>query len=100
MANLNIQDASEGAEVTLVAAAAGGDQVASGADAGGWSIPVVLVVNNGSAASIDVTVEGKVTAVAAGALGLIPIRGKVAFGDLVDVAYSAAASVTVGAARL
>lgn len=101
MAVLTVVSAPDGAAVPLVAAAAGGDQVASGADAGGWELPVVLVVVNDAVAAINVTVEGNVTAVpASGGTALIPIRGAAAYGDLVDVAYSAVTSVTVGAASL
>lgn len=101
MALLALQDASNGASLTFVAAAGGGDTVPSGSKAGTWQLPVALVVRNGGASPIDVTVAGGTpVSVAAGGAGVFPINHTQQVGDPVAVTYSGVTTVTVAAARL
>jgi len=101
MAVLAVDDASNGiANVTMVAAAGGGDSVAAGIKVGGWELPVVVVVRNGDASSKTVTVQGTGYVVLASGIAVIPVRGSAKYGDSVAITYSAVTSVTVGAARL
>lgn len=100
MAVLTVDDAGKGiANVTMVAAAGGGDSVAAGVKVGGWELPVAVVVRNGDASAKTVTVQGTPYVVNASGIALIPVRaGK--YGDSVAITYSAVTNVTVGAARL
>lgn len=93
-----------GTDLTFAAASAGGDRIAPGPN-------VYLVVKNGSAASINVTLDATgvafnsqaipdtVVAVPAGAEKLIPIvRAYASSVDgLAGITYSATATVTVAA---
>jgi hypothetical protein len=98
MAVLTVDDAGKGiANVTMVAAAGGGDSVAAGVKVGGWELPVAVVVRNGDASAKTVTVQGTPYVVNASGIALIPVRaGK--YGDSVAITYSAVTNVTVGAA--
>jgi hypothetical protein len=88
------------ADVPLVAANAGGDTVLSGTVAGNHQLDgVFLLVNNGGASPIDVTVDGREFTVPDGELHLLPCNRGVYPGRALAVTYSAATSVTVGAVR-
>lgn len=101
MATLTLQDASSGASISTVAASAGGDDIPQGIETGGWHLPVVLFVNNAAASAVTVTVAGMTgVSVPAGGRALIPVAGGHGYGNLRNVTYSAATSVTVAAARL
>jgi hypothetical protein len=85
----------------LAPAAGGGDTVqVTAPETGGWdSAPAVFVVRNGDAASKTVTVDGTALVVAAGAIGVVPLKtGQ--NGKNIAVTYSAVTSVTVGAFQL
>ena len=101
MAAIAIQEAENGVQsVTLAAATGGGDTVESGAHAGGWDLPIILVVKNTDAATKTVTVDGVAYIVpATTGIAVIPIRRGRA-GIAVPVTYSAVVGVTVGALRL
>jgi len=85
----------------LVAATGGGDTVQVTAnEIGGWdAAPAVFIVRNGDAASKTVTVDGTPLVVAAGAIGVVPLKTGYG-GKNVAVTYSAVTSVTVGAFQL
>ena len=85
----------------LAAASGGGDTVQVTAhETGGWdSAPAVFVVRNGDAASKTVTVDGTALVVAAGAIGIVPLKTGYA-GKNIAVTYSAVTSVVVGAIQL
>jgi hypothetical protein len=102
VATLILQDASAGlGNIAFVAAAAGGDACPSGSHVGGWALPVALIVRNGGAGSINVTVPGLgVVAVPAAADAIFPVIGNQQFGDLVAIAYSGVTTVTVAAVKL
>lgn len=103
MAALTVQDGKAGlGDVQFANAAGGGDTVVGGVGAGGWALPAVLVVVNGDASPIDVTVDGLAdpVTVAATATGVIPLNGGGKAGTVLDIAYSAVTSVTVAAVRL
>ncbi|NIJ10621.1 phage-related tail protein [Saccharomonospora amisosensis] len=100
MALLAVQDATEGAAVTLTAASAGGDQIPQGVRAGGWQLGHLLLVINGGAAAITVTVAGMApVSVPAGGTAVIPAYG-IYRGSPRDITYSAVTSVTVAAVRV
>lgn len=101
MALLTVQDASAGlGAATFTAAAAGGDQIPQGTRAGGWQLGHVLLVNNGSASAVTVTIpDHPQVSVSAGELGVIPVYG-VYRDSPRDIAYSAVTSVTVAAVRV
>lgn len=102
MAVLTVQDASAGAQdVTMSAAAGGGDSAAGGVRVGGWELPVFLLVRNADAATKTVTVDGVgyVVPVTTGT-AVIPLRGGVAYGASKAITYSAVTSLTVAAVRL
>lgn len=103
-----VQATIAGATVTMAAASAGGDKVAPNGRA-------ALLVTNGSAASIDVTIAvpgntrfgqpepDVVVAVAAGAtkmIGPFPVELADPTDRLVHVSYSATATVTVAAVQI
>ena len=106
MATLTTQPATAigGKTITYTAASAGGDKVAPGPD-------VYLLVKNGSAASITVTLDATgavfngqpvpdtVVSVAAGAETIIPVTRDYenATDGLAAIAYSAVTTVTVAA---
>lgn len=99
MALLTLQDATEGAVVTLAAAAVG-DQIPQGTRAGGWGLSHVLLVRNGDVAAHTVTVAGMAAVnVPAGGHAVIPVFG-IYRGAARDVTYSAVTSVTVAAVRV
>lgn len=101
MATLALQDASNGASIVTVAASAGGDDIPQGIENGGWHLPVVLLVLNGGAGAITVTVAGMSgVSVPAAGRALIPVAAGLGYGKLRNVTYSAVVSVTVAAARL
>jgi hypothetical protein len=85
----------------LAAAAGGGDTVqVTAPETGGWDAnPAVFVVRNGDAASKTVTVDGTALVVAAGAIGVVPLKTGYG-GKNIAVTYSAVTSVTVGAFQL
>lgn len=100
MALLTVQNASNGAAVTLAAAAAG-DQIAGGTRAGGWDLGVVLIVRNANATlSRDVTVAGhaQVTVPLAGTAVIPVFAGTYAM--VRDITYSTIADLTVAAVRV
>lgn len=101
MATLTIQEAADGNQsVAFAAAAGGGDAVAAGVRAGGWELPVVLLVRNTDAAAKTVTVDGVGYVVPqTTGFAVIPIRAGAA-GSLKPVTYSAVTGVTVAAVRL
>jgi hypothetical protein len=104
MAVITVQDGSAGYAANAaayVAATAGGDTVAGGIRAGGWHIPVVLLVRNTDAATRTVTVgslPGVVVPATTG-VAVIPVVGS-PYGGAIPVTYSSAVGVTVAAARL
>lgn len=102
MATLALQDASAGlGNVAFVAAAGGGDACPGGAEAGGWALPVALIVRNGGAGSINVTVGGlPLAAVPAAATAIFPVAVGQKVGALVPVTYSGVTTVTVAAVKL
>ena len=102
MAVLTVQDGSAGLNsVTMSACAGGGDSVAAGVKLGGWSLPVVLVVQNADASTKTVTVQGVGYIVpATTGLAVIPVNGSYRYGDSVAITYSAVTSLTIGAVRL
>jgi len=85
----------------LVAATGGGDTVQVTAhETGGWdSAPAVFIFRNGDASSKTVTVDGTPLVVAAGAIGVVPLKTGYG-GKNVAVTYSAVTSCTVGAFQL
>jgi len=102
MAALTVRDGSAGVAVAnLDTPAGGGDTVAAGIAAGGWHLPVVLVVRNGDATSTNVTVGSlpAVTVAATTGTAVIPVVGS-PLGAAVAVTYSKVTSLTVGAFRL
>ena len=94
------------ANITFAAANAS-DTIGQAASAGGWEAgPVLLVVKNGNAAAITVTITDGAGATrqivsipATTGIGVARIAG-VAAGTVQTVTYSLTASVTVGAVRL
>lgn len=100
MALLTLQDASDGLGTVTFAAAATDDQIPQGTRAGGWQLGHVLLVNNGSASAVDVTVaDHPEVSVPAGEIGAIPVYG--VYRDAPrDISYSAVSSVTVAAVRV
>ncbi|MGH9247953.1 MAG: hypothetical protein ACRD0W_00310 [Acidimicrobiales bacterium] len=101
MATLALQDASAGlGNIAFVAAAGGGDSIPSGVQVGGWALPVALIVRNGGAGAINVTVQGLgVVSVPAAADAIFPVLGT-KFGRLIPVTYSGVTTVTVAAVKL
>lgn len=102
MAALTVQDGKNGlGTVSFVAAAGGGDTAVGGVDAGGWALPTVLLVDNGGATTIDVTVDGLAdpVTVGVGAVGAVPLRGGGIANKVLNIAYSGVTSVTVAAVR-
>lgn len=85
----------------LAAASGGGDTVqVTNNETGGWEVnPAVFVVRNGDAASKTVTVDGTALVVAAGAIGIVPLKTGYG-GKNVAVTYSAVTAVVVGAFQL
>ena len=102
MAVLTVQDGSAGLNsVTMSACTGGGDSVAAGVKLGGWSLPVVLVVQNADASTKTVTVQGVGYIVpATTGLAVIPVNGGYQYGASVAITYSAVTSLTIGAVRL
>lgn len=99
MALIDPQSAADGGAITMDAAAAG-DQIEAGSRAGNWSLGVILVVSNGDAAAMDVTVAGHApVTIPAGGIGIVPVhRGT--YGTVVDVEYTSTTSVTRAAVQL
>lgn len=88
------------ADIALVAANAGGDTVLSGTEAGNHQLDGVFVlVSNGGASPITVTIDGTAFTVPDGEMHALPANRGVYPGQAVSVAYSAVTSVTVGAFR-
>lgn len=85
----------------LAAAAGGGDTVqVTSLETGGHDIaPAVFIARNGDAASKTITVDGVALVVAAGAIGIVPLKTGYA-GKNIAVTYSAVTNVTVGAFQL
>ncbi|HTE67488.1 MAG TPA: hypothetical protein VK942_01820 [Actinomycetes bacterium] len=101
MAALTVLDASGGiAMANLDTPAGGGDTVAAGISAGGWRLPVILVVRNADATPTDVTVGGVVKSVGATTGLLVTDVVGSPYGAPVAVTYSKVTSLTVGAFRL
>jgi len=102
MAVIAIQDAKDGLnDVTFVAANGGGDTIELGFVNGGHGSPVLLLVKNGSAGAITVTVAGHpaiVVPITTG-LGVIPVHGQ-PNKQARAVTYSGVTSLTVGAVRV
>jgi hypothetical protein len=100
MALLQLQDGNAGVAPTLASATGGGDTVPAGVEAGGWQIPVVLVVRNGDATATNVTVAGLAAVSVPGTNGVavIPVAGT--YGIPVGVTYSKVTSLSVAAVRL
>ena len=103
MAFLTVQDGSVGvANVTLVAAAGGGDTVPSGYRAGNHDLGFLLVVRNADATGTDVTVPGYASAFTVPAttgIAVIPIFGGY-YGSFKNITYSKVTSLTVGLLRM
>lgn len=107
MATLELQDARDGlADLQFSAASAGGDQMASGSLAGGWQLPIVLVVRNGDTTTTDVTVsvpglsiDTVVTVPASGAIAVVPVKQQ-KYEINTDLSYSKVTSLEVAAVRL
>lgn len=103
MAVIPIQDGKDGlAEASFGATAAGGDTVDAGVGAGGWALPVVLLVANGHATDArTVTAGGLSIEVPAEEVGVLPLRGGSIASAVLEVTYSDdSADVTVAAVRL
>lgn len=102
MATLTVQDGSIGIAPTYTSAAAGGDVIAGGTTAGGWHIPVVLLVRNAHTGSWNVTVEGMAAVtVPNGTTAVIPVSsGGGGYGKPRTVTYSGVTALTVAAVRL
>jgi len=106
MAALTVNDGSAGfATATFDTPNAGGDTIAVGRAtvAGGWQLPVVLLVNNTDAATRTVTVGSQAGVVVPATTGraIIPVLvGQSAIGTPVPVTYSAVTNLTVLAVRL
>jgi hypothetical protein len=104
VAALTVQDGRNGlGTVTFASAAETGDTVTpGGVDAGGWQLPVVLIVVNGSGADSEVTVTGLADPVdvVAGETGIIPLRSGAVHGRTIAVAYENHETITVAAVRL
>lgn len=82
----------------LAAAAGGGDTVqVTSMETGGYdNAPAVFIARNGDAAAKTITVDGTALIVAAGAIGIVPLKTGYG-GKNIAVTYSAVTSVTVGA---
>jgi hypothetical protein len=103
MATLTVQDVGDGlADVTFAAAAAGGDAVPAGIENANHHLDgVFLLINNGGAGAINVTVANRaLVAVGAGDIGMIPCNRGVYPGNLIGVTYSGVTTVTVAAVRI
>lgn len=101
MALLAVQDASAGlASVTRAAANGGGDTISPGAEAGGWSTGVFLLVQNTDVATKTVTVDGVAYIVpATTGIAVIPVSG--VYPDQPKaITYSAVTNLTVAAVQL
>jgi len=85
----------------LAAATGGGDTVQVTAhETGGWdAAPAVFIARNGDASSKTITVDGLALPVAAGAIGVWPLKTGYG-GKNIAVTYSAVTSVFVGAFQL
>jgi hypothetical protein len=104
VAALTVQDGRLGlGTVTFASAAEAGDTVTpGGVDAGGWQLPVVLIVVNGSVSDSEVTVTGLADPVdvAASETGIIPLRGGGVHGRTIEIEYENHETITVAAVRL
>jgi hypothetical protein len=104
MAAIAVQDAAGGGvlDVTFSAATAGGDTVVVGSRAGGYNLGTVyLLYKNAHSADQTVTVDGTAYVVpfGAGKVAMLPaFRG--VYGGSVNITYSGATALTVGAVRL
>jgi len=101
MALIAIQEGEAGVQsVNLNPANGGGDTIQAGVRAGGWELPIILVVKNTDAATKTVTVDGVAYIVpATTGFAIIPIRRGIG-NVIVPVTYSGVTGVTVGALRL
>jgi hypothetical protein len=90
------------ASVSFVSANAGGDVIPAGIHNAGFELDgVALLVKNASAGSLNVTVQGVVTAVPAGAApAVIPVNRGVYPGTQTPITYSGVTSLTVAAVRI
>lgn len=98
MAALTAQNLSAGGAYTLAAATAGGDTLPAGTTAGGWSLPVFFIANVGATAT-TITVDGTAYGPFTSQTVIVPVR-RLQFGATINVAYSQAVAVTVGAIQL
>jgi hypothetical protein len=100
MADLQTQEAPAGrGQVTFTAAAAGGDTIEAGAFAGGWDLPVVLLLNHTTTGTKTVTVAGHPPVVVqANSIAVIPVRSP-RRAERLAITYSAVTSLSVAAVR-
>jgi len=88
------------ADVAFVAANAGGDTIASGIENANHVLDgVYLLVNNGGASPITVTLDGVEYTVPDAEIHALPANRGVYPGSVLAVAYSAVTTVTVAAFR-
>ena len=88
------------ADIAFVAATGGGDTIVSGIENANHVLDgVYLLVNNGGASPITVTLNGTLFTVPDGEIHALPANRGVYPGSVLAVAYSAATSVTVAAFR-
>jgi hypothetical protein len=85
-----------GTGVTPAAANAGGDTVAAGTAAGGWTTGTVLVVTVGATPSV-VSIDGVAQASLTSQTTAYFVNGGVYKGRAVPITYSSATAVTVSA---
>jgi hypothetical protein len=103
MAALTVQSARTGnANVTLTAAAETGDTAVNpGADVGGWSLPMFLLVLNGSGVNSEITIDGGTPVdVLAGDYAVFPLRGGGVAGRTHTIAYENHEDVDVAVVTL
>lgn len=100
MADLATQEAPAGlGQVAFTAAAGGGDTIEAGAFAGGWDMPVTLIVNHATTGTKTVTVANHPPVVVqANSIAVIPVRSPTRAKRL-GITYSAVTSLTVAAVR-
>ena len=98
MAALATQSLGNGGLYTLSAAAGGGDTIEASAIAGGWMVPVLLIVNVGATAT-TVTLDGVAGAALTNATAVYLVPNGVQ-GSRKNITYSQVTNVTVGAVSL
>ena len=105
MAAITVQDGSGGwggNAAAFAAATGGGDTITAGrtTSAGGWQLPVVLLVRNGDATATAVTVGGLAAHSVAATTGFSVIPVLVGQTGVAAVTYDKVTSLTVAAVRL